>query len=73
MTIYQSAYQLKMGRCSRCLRDNIPEDHLFLAGSEEFAVLGADLGGNLGVHDAVNHDPQCFPQKVHVSVHTALA
>ena len=38
MTIYQSAYQLKMGRCSRCLRDNIPEDHLFLAGSEEFGV-----------------------------------
>ena len=29
--------------------------------------------GNLGVHDAVHQDPQCFPQKVHVSVHAALA
>ena len=38
-----------------------------------FAVLGADLGGNLGVHDAVHQDPQCFPQKVHVSVYTTLA
>ena len=37
------------------------------------AVLGADLGGNLGVHDAVHQDPQCFPQQVHVSVHTTLA
>ena len=36
-----------------------------------FAVLSA-LGGNLSVHDAV-HLAQCFPQKVHVSVHTALA
>ena len=35
MTTYQSAYQLKMGRCSRCRQDNIPEDHLFLAGSAE--------------------------------------
>ena len=38
-----------------------------------FAVLSADLGGNLSVHDAVHQDPQCFPQKVHVSVHTTLA
>jgi hypothetical protein len=38
-----------------------------------FAVLGADLGGNLSVHDAVHQDPQGFPQKVHVSVHTTLA
>ncbi len=35
MTTYQSAYQLKMGRCSRCRQDNIPEDELFLAGSAE--------------------------------------
>ena len=34
-----------------------------------FAVLGADLGGNLSVHQ----DTQGFPQQVHVSVHTALA
>ena len=36
-----------------------------------FAVLSADLGGNLGVLPST--DPQCFPQKVHVSVHTTLA
>ena len=35
--------------------------------------LGADLGGNLGVHDAAHQDPQGLPQQVHVSVHTALA
>ena len=38
-----------------------------------FAVLSADLGGNLSVHDAVHQDPQGFPQQVHVSVHTTLA
>ena len=38
MTTYQSAYQLKMGRCSRCLRDNIPEDELFLAVNGEYGV-----------------------------------
>ncbi len=38
-----------------------------------FAVLSADLGGNLGVHDAVHQDPQCFPQQVHVSVDATLA
>ena len=38
-----------------------------------FAVLGADLGGNLSVHDAVHQDPQGLPQKVHVSVDAALA
>ena len=38
-----------------------------------FAVLSADLGGNLGVHDAVHQNAQGFPQKVQVSVHTALA
>ena len=34
-TTYQSVYQPKMGRCSRCRQDNIPEDELFLAGSAE--------------------------------------
>ena len=38
-----------------------------------FAVLSADLGGNLSVHDAVHQDAQGFPQQVHVSVHTTLA
>ena len=38
VTTYQSAYQLKMGRCSRCLRDNIPEDELFLAVGGEDGV-----------------------------------
>ena len=36
-------------------------------------VNGADLGGNLSVHDAVHQDPQCFPQQVHASVDAALA
>ena len=35
---YQTAYQLKMGRCSRCLRDNIPEDELFLAVGGDYGV-----------------------------------
>ena len=38
MTTYQRAYQLKMGRCSRCRRDHIPEDELFLVGSGEDGV-----------------------------------
>ena len=34
--------------------------------------MGIHLGGNLRVHDAVHQNAQGFPQKVQVSVHTAL-
>ena len=43
------------------------------SGGDEIAVFSADLGGNLSVLDVVHQEAQGSPQKVHVSVHTALA